>query len=50
MRWRSQQTGTTRGEAVRERLETVFAHTACSPSQVKRIWAIHLATQPKHAE
>lgn len=23
--------------------------TACSPSQVKRIWAIHLATQPKHA-
>jgi DNA invertase Pin-like site-specific DNA recombinase len=24
--------------------------TACSPSQVKRVWAIHLATQPKQAE
>ena len=24
--------------------------SACSPSQVKRIWAIHLANQPKHAE
>ncbi len=25
------------------------ALTACSPSQVKRIWAIHLGAQPKHA-
>jgi DNA invertase Pin-like site-specific DNA recombinase len=25
------------------------ALTACSPSQVKRIWATHLAAQPKHA-